>query len=362
MRKTFLQTIVVLATLLGAYLFYALAELVVALFVAQIFASTVRPLVRKLMDWRVPRSIAIAVIYLLVAGAAVGLLVLAIPPLATLFVTLFASNRLVSELNLALFRMGFFLRSQFAVYLPVMTVPPALREMLENADQTMLEQAMPLARNTSYYMGQIALAVVMSVYWLVARSSALKFLLRLSPVDHRRRIAAAWIDTEETLGAYLRGQVVLALLIGVASLVGLLIFRVPNAVALAIVAGLFEFIPFVGPFLGALPAVLVGLSVSPLTAVLIGVWYMLVQQVEGNYLVPKIMHRSIGLHPLLVMLAIFGGYYLQGVVGALLAIPIAGAVQVIVRHLWLDDALGRVDLEQENETWRAATAEIGADL
>jgi predicted PurR-regulated permease PerM len=179
----------------------------------------------------------------------------------------------------------------------------------------------------------------MGFYWLTAREQILNLLLRLSPLSRRSYVELIWNDVEKTLCAYVRDQVILIVVIGVAAYVGLVILGIPYAPALAIIAGLTEAIPLVGPFLGAIPAVLVGFTISPTTGLLIAGWYLLIQQLEGNILVPKIMEHQVGLNPLLVMIALIAGGTLNGMVGALLAVPIAGALQVIVRHLLIDPTL-----------------------
>ncbi|MGH2543102.1 MAG: AI-2E family transporter, partial [Ardenticatenaceae bacterium] len=136
-----------------------------------------------------------------------------------------------------------------------------------------------------------------------------------------------------TLGDYIRGTGLLMLAIGVATFIGLLILRVPYPLALALLAGLFEAIPMVGATLGAIPAVLVAFTVSPMTGVLTILLFTLIQFFENNVLVPRIHEHSLGLNPLLVLIAVVAGASLNGMVGALLAIPVAGALQVIARYL-----------------------------
>ena len=127
--------------------------------------------------------------------------------------------------------------------------------------------------------------------------------------------------------------------IGLASLAGLLVLRVPYSLPLAVFAGLMEAIPLAGPIVGAVPAVLVSLMVSGPTALIMLGWYILVQQVEGHILVPRIMNRAVGLNPLLVILALLTGGILDGIVGALVAIPVAAAIQIIVQRLLIEPTL-----------------------
>lgn len=332
LREIFLGTCVILATLLGVYALYRLTELLVVMFVAIIFASTVRPILATMKRYHVPGWLSILVIYVVTGLSLIILLTIAIPPVVGLTMEVFQDNAVISKLNYSLMRGGLALQRQFEVYIPVMTLPTRFREFTQLADQTLKEQAWPMASNVAYVLGQILLAIVISIYWLTARVTALRALLRITPRPHQQAIYKLWIETEDLLGGYFRGQLILVLIIGLASFVGLIMLRVPNALPLAVISGLLEFVPFVGPFLAVIPAILMGLTVSPLTAVLIGLWYLVVQQLEGSYLVPKIMSRSMSLHPLIVLLAIYAGFQLDGIVGALLAVPIVGVIQVLIRH------------------------------
>ena len=333
LRDIFYATCVVLGTLLLAYVLYELSDLIVVVFVALIFASTVRPILRGMTRRHIPQWLSILIIYAGPALALVGLILLAVPPIVTLMMDVFQNNNLINTMSYSLMRTGLAFQRQFDIFIPVLSLPAQFRAFTDMADQTIKEQAMPFASNAFYVLGQIVLAVVISVYWLTARRQALRNLLRATPRQYQPTISHIWIDTEEMLGGYFRGQIILGLAVGTASLVGLLVLRVPNALPLAVIAGLLEFVPFVGPIGAAIPAVLMGLTVSPLIALLVGLLYVVIQQVEGNYLVPRIMSSSVSLHPLIVLIAIFAGFQLNGVVGALLAVPLAGIMQIVLRHL-----------------------------
>ena len=119
------------------------------------------------------------------------------------------------------------------------------------------------------------------------------------------------------LGTYLRGQIILGLADGLMSLAGLRVLRMLNALPLAVIAGLLEFVPFVGPVAAAVPAILTSFTVSPVVALLVALFYLLVQQFEGNYLVLKVMSKQTSLHSLLVLIAIFAGFQLGGIIQCL---------------------------------------------
>lgn len=346
-RRVFSSTVIVLATVAAAYLLLQVGQVILALFVAIVFASTIRPYVDALSSRRVPRGVAILLIYLLVLAGLVGLLVVSVPPLAGLTIELFQGDLLISRVETFARQLAFFGWSEFQVVLPVLELPQQLQQLLGQAGDTAERMVWPVAQNTILVLGQIVLIFVMGAYWLMAREPMLNLLLRMSPLRHRGQVEQVWTDVEVTLGAWLRGQVLLMIIIGLASLAGLLLLGVPYAPALAVIAGLTEAIPVVGPILGGIPAVLVALTVSGETALLVAGWYIIVQQLEGHVLVPRVMQRTVGLNPLLVIVALVVGGLLNGVLGALLAVPVAGALQVIARHLLIDPAIQGNELRTE---------------
>ncbi len=162
------------------------------------------------------------------------------------------------------------------------------------------------------------------------------------------------------LGAYLRGQLFLMGIIGGATFLMLLALGIPNPLALAVIAGLFEAVPMVGPVLGAVPAVLAALQISPATALAVAVGFVILQALESNLLVPRVMSSNVGLNPLWVMVALIGGSMLNGLVGALLAVPVAGAAQVILQHMWLTNA-SPLAIQSRRKTQEARTPEPALD-
>lgn len=338
-RHTFYRTVIVLATLVGAYLLYRLGETVIVLFGAIIFASAIRPYVDGLARRGMNRGLAILLIYAVILGGLAGLLVIAIPPLVELWRDLYANRGLIRIAQALVSQLSEFGWRNFRIDIPVFAPVAELEAQLNRAEDVAGELAWPFARSAGYVVSQLVLALVMGFYWLTARELILDLLLRMSPLRHRAQVELIWNDVEGTLGAYVRGEGILALVIGLASYVGLSLLGVPYAPALAVIAGTTEVIPVVGPILGAIPAVLVGLTVSPTTGLLVVGLYVLIQQLEGNILVPRVMEQSVGLNPLLVIVALVAGSSLNGILGALLAIPVVGALQVVARHLLINPVI-----------------------
>lgn len=138
----------------------------------------------------------------------------------------------------------------------------------------------------------------------------------------------------ERMGSWLRGELVLMFSIAILTYFALLLLGVPYALVLAIIAGILEIIPFIGPLLSGVPAVILALSISPIHAVLTALSYVVIQSVEGNVLVPKIMQKATGINPIISLLAVLIGWRLGGIVGAILSIPLANAISVFMEEVF----------------------------
>jgi predicted PurR-regulated permease PerM len=139
------------------------------------------------------------------------------------------------------------------------------------------------------------------------------------------------------MGGWFRGQILLCFIIGLLYYIGLLIIGIESPLVLALFGGLTEFIPYLGPILGGIPIVFVAFVASPWKGLLALILLVIIQQAEGHFIVPKVMQKAVGLNPLISIIALLVGAQLYGILGALLAIPVATAVSVVykeVRNYW----------------------------
>lgn len=160
------------------------------------------------------------------------------------------------------------------------------------------------------------------------------FARRLVPGDYREDFDAIWPQVKSMLRGYLRGQLLIGAIIGVGVGVALWLEGVNFAFALGVLAGITALVPFVGPFIGAVPAVLVGLSASPLKAVLVGATYFLVANFVLQFLYPKIMGRAVNLPALAIIIAFLAGFSLAGILGMFVAIPVAATMAIVFQHIY----------------------------
>ena len=177
---------------------------------------------------------------------------------------------------------------------------------------------------------QIVLIVLASVYFLYDFPRFVTQFRRFVPTKYHAVVGELTDKADIAVGGYLRGQLLITTMLGVFIWLGLTILGVPLATAIAFLAAVFNLVPYLGPVIGAVPAVLLAFTVSPLTALLVIVVFVIANQLEGNLLSPLILSRSTNLHPLTVLLAIMAGLGLFGLVGALLAVPTVAFVKVVL--------------------------------
>jgi predicted PurR-regulated permease PerM len=175
-----------------------------------------------------------------------------------------------------------------------------------------------------------ALVLFLSYYWIYYRARAVQAIALLVPIDYRAEATTLWDQIEEKIGAFVRGLALLGLIIGALSAVGYLLIGLPYALTIAVIAGLLEAIPYVGPLLTLALAGFVGLSVSPgMAAAAIGIAAVM-QFVESTIIVPRVMDRAVGVRPVVTLLALAIFELLFGLLGALLAVPLAAVFQVLL--------------------------------
>jgi predicted PurR-regulated permease PerM len=154
----------------------------------------------------------------------------------------------------------------------------------------------------------------------------------MAPVGRREGIRELVSAMEEKVGAYIAGQGILMLAVGSMALAAYSLIGLPYVLVLALVAGVMEAVPIVGPLLGAIPAVLVALTLGPDKLIWVIVATVIIQQLENSILVPRIMRRAVGVNPFVTLLALFAFGSLLGVAGAIMAIPMAAVIQILLNR------------------------------
>jgi predicted PurR-regulated permease PerM len=194
------------------------------------------------------------------------------------------------------------------------------------------EQALRYAALAAKLVFMAIVILVLAFYWTLDGPRIIQSFLLLVPQDQRERRSQLISAMETKLGFYIAGQGVLCLAIGIMALVVYLLLGLPSALLLALVAGVLEAVPMVGPLLGAVPAALIALSIAPSKMVWVIVATLIIQQLENRLLVPRVMRKAMGVNPFVTLLAIFAFSSLFGIAGALMAIPMAAFIQLLLDH------------------------------
>jgi len=191
---------------------------------------------------------------------------------------------------------------------------------------------------TSFVGGAAALLIILVLtFYMVAEEEGFGTSVQyLVPVEYQPYMKLLLKKLKRKMGAWLRGQLILSLMVGVLVYVGLSILGIKYALLLALLAAVLEIVPYVGPVLSVIPAMIVGFAISPTLGVSIMVLYVIIQQIENHVLVPKVMQKVTGLHPVLSIVALLVGLKIAGVPGAIFSIPLAMMIVVVLEDLFKD--------------------------
>lgn len=186
--------------------------------------------------------------------------------------------------------------------------------------------SLPLTIVTTLF--DVLLVVIISIYWIIAGPALRRFALSLFPYERQGKVDSVLGEMGQTMGGYVRGIAINSSLVFVVAFAGLSIIGVQYALVLALIAGLLDIVPIVGPIIATVPIVGVALLDSPTTGIIALIFWVAIQQIESYLTMPFIMSHQAEVPPLLVLLAIFWGGSVGGILGALVAIPVAGALRV----------------------------------
>jgi predicted PurR-regulated permease PerM len=188
----------------------------------------------------------------------------------------------------------------------------------------------------SVFGGIVSFFVVLVItFYMTVEETALKRTITFILPEKYHPFTLQLINkVQRKIGDWLKGQLLLSLILGILVYVGLLILGVQYALVLAVVAAIGEFIPYLGPVIAAIPAIFLTFAESPLKGVFVLILYVIIQQIENQILVPKVMQRVVGLNPIISIIALLVGAKIAGIVGVILAIPVATAISVIANEIW----------------------------
>lgn len=319
-----------LAGLVALYAAFLLKDILLLLYVAGLLAIGISPFVqwieRRSAGRRLPRWVAILVIYLLLLGAAAITVMMVVPPLVSQATDLWTNLPAYADSV-----------QKMLIKNRLITHTYSWSEILRQAPNPgiALVGVLGALQGVLGVAGALVTVLVLPYYLLLEAPTLQVTFVKFFSREHRPLLARVIHNVTNKISAWLSGQLILAVIIGTTAALGLWMLGVPYFYVLALVAAIGELIPVVGPIMAAIPAILVAATVSPQTAAFTIVYFTAQQFIENHFLVPRVMERQVGVSPVTVIAALLIGSELLGIVGALLAVPTAAIVQVLVSE-WLD--------------------------
>lgn len=332
-KNTVKTTLSILAVAVFFFLVYRFHHVLFTLFIAIILGTVVRPLLTRLVNKGLSQTVALLLILAAVLVLLAGFIGLLAPMLSAQSDKLAADipryyqvirDWLVNSRNLLVSRLS-------------ESLPSTLGGQAETANTE--ADVLKSAGQALGYLSTISKVLFMAItitaltgHWAVSGQRLVQSMLISLPQASRLKASALVSDIEGKVSGYLGGQGLLCLAIGVLAFASYALIGLPNAMVLAIIAGLMEAVPMIGPLLGAIPAAVIALTISPIMLIWVVVATVVIQQLENNLLVPRVMKKAVGVNPFVSLLSIATFSALYGIGGALMAIPLAAIIQLVLEN------------------------------
>lgn len=303
--------------LVAVWVLYLIRGVIILWFIAFILMTALNPMVSFLERLKIPRVLSIALTFVFIIGMLALVIAGIVPPLIEQ--TTFLANSLSEKLPL-----------------------PSVFQFNEGAIASQLEAISSSALNlVKIVIGAFSnilavFSLIVFTFYLLIERKNLKHYLKLifSDDDSEKRAEVLIDDIENKLGGWVRGEFFLMAIVGVMSYVGLTLLGIPYALPLALLAGLLELVPNIGPIVSAIPAIIIGFTVSQVLGGGVAILYLAVQQLENHIIVPMVMRQSVGIKPLITLMCLMVGGSLAGIAGAILAVPIFITTEIVLRNIY----------------------------
>jgi predicted PurR-regulated permease PerM len=315
--------------LLGIWFLYVIRDIIAILFIAIIIAAAIEPMVDWMHRKKIPRALAVAIIYAILFSIIGAFFYFLIPPLVTQLKELASNLPLYSE-KISIFFKG------LESYGQTHSISFSGQNLFQNISDNIAQSSSAIFSTTiGVFTGFVSIVVVLSLifYMSVKKEGLNSFVVAIMPAKYEKYAVSVAQRIKVKMGRWIQGQLFSMLAIAVLDFSVLYFLGVPYALILAILGGLLEIIPYVGPIISAFPAVLSGFLVSPTIGLLVVAAYIIIHQIEGHVIIPNVMRKAVGLNPIIIILAILVGAKVSGVLGAILSVPIITALSVFVDDL-----------------------------
>lgn len=325
--KIILRVVVIALSLV---FLWVIRDIVIIVLLALVLASAMEPMVDYLTKFKIPRFVSVLGTYIIVIGF-FGVLVSLLSPLVI-------DQAKVLSQNLPSYAVE--LQAKYpslSVFLGGTDLPTIIQKLVtSNTGGDII-----FGRALGLFNGIVAVitVLVISFYLVAADRGMKKFISDLVPAQYHSTITRLIEKIQRKMGLWVVGQIILSVFIFVLTYIGLTILGVHYALFLALIAGSLEIVPYIGPFVAAVPSIFFAMIQSPPLVIGVIILYIVIQKTEGYILVPKVMEKTVGTSPLVVLLSLLIGFKLAGVLGILLAVPLAGALTVIIKEFFQEKTI-----------------------
>lgn len=327
---TALGVIKIIAIFILFYFLFLIREILAILFVALILSSAIDPWVDWMQKKKIHRGAAVLMIYLVLFGIIASVISLIVPPIIAQAVELSENFPKILDKIVSTF-------SAVKEYAVQHGILDSLKNNFGTVSSNIQGATGSVFSTVSGIFGGIFsffLVLVMTFYMVVEENAVKKIVWSVAPAKNQVYVMNLINRMQTKIGLWLRGQLILSLIIFSLTYIGLLILGVKYALVLALIAGMTEFVPYLGPILAAIPGIFLAFTQSPMLALFVAALYYIIQLVENNIIVPKLMQKVVGLNPIISIAVLLIGFKVAGVVGAVFSIPVATAVNVFVTDVF----------------------------
>ncbi len=301
--------------LISLWLLFYIRDIIFILFVSLLLMTILNPFVKKLTKWRIPRALSIFLVYLLIIGIIAAAVAVIAPPLVEQ-TTNFVNNVPVFLKNP---NVGRFINNQTfeQLFTQLGSVPGQVLKVGVSVFSNILA---------------VISVLILTFYMLLYRDGLDDQIGFLFGDEGKTKVGRVLDNVEKSLGGWVRGQFILMVVVGLLIYIGLTILGIPYALPLAVLAAILEIVPTIGPIVATIPAIIIGLTISPVLGLAVAALVFLINQAENYVLVPKIMEKSVGVNPIVTLASLAIGFKLLGVVGAIISVPVVLTLQIVIKE------------------------------
>ncbi|MFH0854685.1 MAG: AI-2E family transporter [bacterium] len=336
--STIIKTIIII---LNLWFLYYIKGIIGIFLIALLLTAALKPIIDLLEKKKIPRGFGISIVYLLLFGIITGVFILILPPMV----------RQLSQLV-----------EKFPVYIDKISQSIGtikkysinhgwianLNKISANLEENLTKFAGNIFTGISSIFGGVTsfIFILVIAFYMTLEKNAMERIGNLViPPKYKDKILRITQQLDEKIGLWVRGQLTLMVIIGIFAFLGLSILKVDYALTLGLIAGLTEVIPYLGPILGAIPAIFLAFAQSPYKALLVIILYFIMQQIENNILEPKIMQKAVGLNPIIIIFALLIGAKIAGILGIILAIPVTTSIIILIKEFYPDIKGGKSSIK-----------------